>query len=124
MVLIDNEVQAKEFIANNKYAMIIWHETDCEVCKHFLDTMKDVTKEVPEFAFGLVEGDAYTSPKLFEPDSSPVSFFFKEGIRLMAPPGQAPIDIIMSNLTSVINGTFKTRREIENEQLELLKNYK
>ena len=120
MIEIDNLYDAKELISNNKYVVIIWHDPVCPVCKHFLETMEGIPKEFPEFRFALLDGHTYQEDKICEPDGSPVTHFFKDGKRLMAPHGQAPVEIIRDNLQSIIDGTFKTSKEIEQEQLDAL----
>jgi|SaaInlStandDraft_3_1057020.scaffolds.fasta_scaffold73174_1 thioredoxin-like negative regulator of GroEL len=117
---IDNLYNAKQLIKNHKYVIIIWHDPGCPVCEHYLDTIKDMPNEFPQCVFALLNGDDYTDDKVFEPDGAPVTFFFKNGKRLMAPHGQAPVEIIRDNIQSIIDGTFKTMREHEQDQLDNL----
>jgi hypothetical protein len=120
MTELDNLYDVKELINNNRYVMIIWYDNECPVCEHYLDTIKGLPEDIPEYKYGLVEGKVYKGDKIFEPDISPVTFLFKDGNRLAAPPGSAPIDIIHQNLYSIIDGTFKSREEQEKEQLDKL----
>jgi hypothetical protein len=113
--LLNNE-DILEFVNDNEKAIVIWHSEDCPVCEQFLEEMGKIESS---FVIGLVSKQSYKQ-LLIEPSIQPTSFIFVDGIRKYVPIGFAPKDAIEEILNRMIDGTFKTEEQIEQEQLDKL----
>jgi len=120
MTEIDNLKDAKAFIKNNKYSSIIWHSSKCPACKHYLDDIDSINIDCPDFAFAKICYELWKDDFIFEPENLPSTFIYKNGIRMFNGPGQAPKEVVVNYHNDIENGTFKSAKQIEEEQLAQL----
>jgi len=117
MIQATTKKEVLDIVNSHEFVNVVWHSTLCPVCEQFMMQVEDIDSE---FVNVSVNDDTYEDFKLFEPGVLPTSFIFKNGQRVFVPQGYAPRDRIENLLSNIVDGTFKTPREIEDEQLAAL----
>jgi hypothetical protein len=120
MIEITTHEQAKELIANNEFVSFIWHSDTCLVCEYFLEDLKGIEDDCPDFIHATINKSNFKGDLMFVPSQFPWTFIFKNGERVSSPAGQTPRESILNRYNDIITGAFKSQEQLEQEQLELL----
>jgi thioredoxin-like negative regulator of GroEL len=104
--MLTNIEEVQEVIAKNKYTTFIWHSNDCPVCEYFLDDIKNIHNDLPNWSVNIVCVDDYDNVT-FEPDSYPTTFLFKDGKRVFIGAGQVPYKEVLRLHNDIETDKFK-----------------
>ena len=119
MIEITTSVEARNLIENNKFVSFIWHSKTCLVCDYFFYELQGIEDDCPEFIHVMIDKDKFDGDTMFIPSQFPWTYIFKDGERISSPAGQAPKEQILSRYNDIVNGTFKTPEQIEQEYIDL-----
>lgn len=113
---------AKDFIEHKgDYIAVVWYSHKCPVCEHFMPLLEEVSKELNEWKFVKVAYESIKPSNLFfQPNNFPTLYAFEKGKRIFIASGAAPKEAVVDTLNSIVDGTFKSDLEKEQEQLDAL----
>jgi len=113
---------AKDFVEHKgDYIAVVWYSHKCPVCEHFMPLLEEVSKELNEWKFVKVAYESIKPSNLFfQPNNFPTLYAFEKGKRIFIASGAAPKEAVVDTLNSIVDGTFKSDLEKEQEQLDAL----
>ncbi len=113
-------LEAIEKIKNEECVCIVWTLEGCPNCEHFEPLLEEVNSDLPHWNFYKIELELYPDKLYFEPHMYPTNFIFYKGERQLVAVGVAPKVDVLQTLNEITEGTFKTDKDIEREQLDAL----
>jgi len=117
--MLTNIKEVKDLISVDRYTSIIWYSNDCDVCEYFLDDIKNIEGDLPNWKIAYICAEEYNQ-EIFEPILFPTTFIFKDGQRIFVGPGQVPYKEVLKVHKDIESGQFKSQEDLEKEQLKEL----
>lgn len=113
---------AKDFVEHKgDFIAVVWYSHKCPVCEHFMPLLEEVSQELKDWQFVKVAYESVKSSNLFfQPNNFPSLYAFKKGERVFIAAGAAPKEAVIETLNSIVDGSFKSEAEIEQEQMDAL----
>ena len=119
MIEITQE-EAVEKVNTEECLGILWSDEGCPNCELFEPRLDSVQKELPHWKFYKINISNITDNLYFEPHMYPTTFIFYKGERKLIASGIATEEDITSSLNDIFVGSWKTDKELEQEQLDAL----
>ena len=115
--------KALKIIEENPLVHVVWHKKSCIACQHFMPILENLSSLLPDWTF--IKIDAEEHAKLvdnlyWEPTAFPISYLFKQGVRVFVAVGSAPTESIVVTHNEISQGTWKSPEQLEKEQLDAL----
>jgi len=112
--------EAYSIIDNNENVIVIWFDENCPSCGQLVPIAQECAVE-PWNLVLINTSKSYTdSVDYFYPDKFPTVYIFKNKKRMFVTLGAAPKAIIQETLDGILDGSFKTAAEFEQEMLDAL----
>jgi thiol-disulfide isomerase/thioredoxin len=115
--------KAVEFIGTAPLLHVMWHKDNCPVCEHFTPELEKIEKGLPNWKFIKVNYNEHKKSAkqlTWEPTQFPISYLFVNGERIFVATGAAPSEAIIDTHNQIENGTWRSPKVIEQEQLDAL----
>jgi thiol-disulfide isomerase/thioredoxin len=125
MKVIDSIAGLEAATSEGKVA-VLFHSERCPACKHFLPNVEEWSGDVANFKFFSISREAYLKERkeYFELADFPALAIFIDGKRQDVLLGTAPEQAFKGYFQAHASGQWKSREQLEQEQLEALDNYK
>jgi thioredoxin-like negative regulator of GroEL len=112
--------EAHNIIDKNEHVVVVWFDENCPSCSQLVPIMQECAVAPWELVL-INTSKPYTDGiDHFYPDKYPSVYIFKNKKRMFVTLGAAPKDVVETTLSEILNGTFKTAAEHEQEMLDAL----
>lgn len=103
---------------------VLYFSEKCPACQHFVPAVEEWSADIGEFDFYKISRETYLAERreLFEVGDYPALVVFLDGQRMDVLFGTAPEQAFKAYFDAHITGKWKSRAQIEQEQLEALDN--
>lgn len=115
--------KALALVKRYPYVHVLWHKENCPACSHFVPELEAAEDQMSDWVFVKVDADEHkriTDQMSWEPTSFPISYLFVNGERKFVAIGAAPIEDVITAHQELVEGTWKSPEQLEQEQLDAL----